>query len=172
MQAGICFLVSIEWWSSPVRLIASIIAGWRELASGRSWWSLAPLAVARFGVVGPTRARREAAPGEGSGSGARVHPPPIVAGAASIPGIRGRSRSVFQATKGGGSRRPARRAPLAGRGGPDCVRPAFHDPAKRLHPPGGIWTLGGRTCVAQRANSETRSSRAGQDNPGSIEPAR
>jgi len=42
MQAGICFLVSIEWWSSPVRLITSIIAGWRELASGRSWWSLAP----------------------------------------------------------------------------------------------------------------------------------
>ena len=55
MQAGICFLVSIEWWSSPVRLITSIIAGWRELASGRAWWSLAPLAVARFGVVGPER---------------------------------------------------------------------------------------------------------------------
>src|SRR5262249_47479296 len=26
----------------PVRLITSIIAGWHELASGRSWWSLAP----------------------------------------------------------------------------------------------------------------------------------
>ena len=51
-QAWICFLVSIEWRSSPVRLITSIIAGWRELVSGRSWWSLAPLAVARFGVVG------------------------------------------------------------------------------------------------------------------------
>jgi hypothetical protein len=58
MQAGICFLVSIEWWSSPVRLVTSIIAGWRELASGRSWWSLAPLAVARFGVVGRTDARK------------------------------------------------------------------------------------------------------------------
>ena len=55
MQAGICFLVSIEWWSSPARLITSIIAGWRDLASGRAWWSLAPLAVARFGVVGPER---------------------------------------------------------------------------------------------------------------------
>jgi hypothetical protein len=29
-----------------------------------------------FGVVGPTRARSEAAPGERSGSGARVHPLP------------------------------------------------------------------------------------------------
>src|SRR5262249_61059129 len=111
-------------------------------------------------VVGPTRARSEAAPGEGSRSGARVHPLPIVAGAASVPGIRGRGRSVFQATKGRGSRRLARRAPLAGRGGPDCVRPSVDDPAERLHHPRGIWTLGGRTCVAQRANSETRWSRA------------
>jgi hypothetical protein len=35
-QAWICFLVSIEWRSSHVRLIASIIVGWHELASGRS----------------------------------------------------------------------------------------------------------------------------------------
>jgi hypothetical protein len=85
------------------------------------------------------------------GSGARVHPPPIVAGAASIPGIRGRSRSVFQAAKGRGSRRPARRAPLAGRGGPDCVRPGVDDPAERLHPPREIGTLGdGQALLNER----------------------
>jgi hypothetical protein len=81
--------------------------------------------LARVGVVGPTRARSEAAPGEGSRSGTRVHPLPIVAGAASVPGIRGRGRSVFQATKGRGSRRLARRAPLAGRGGRTAYDPAL-----------------------------------------------
>ena len=75
----------------------------------------------------------------------------IVAGAASVPGICGRGRSVFQAAKGRGSRRPARRAPLAGRGGPDCVRPGVDDPAERLHPPREIWTLGdGQALLNER----------------------
>jgi hypothetical protein len=43
MQAVICFLDSIKWWSSPVRLITSIIAGWRELALGRAGGRLLPL---------------------------------------------------------------------------------------------------------------------------------
>jgi hypothetical protein len=133
---------------------------WDSRASGSAFGKC-------VGVLGPKHARSEAAPGEGPGSGTRVHPPPIVAGAASVPGIRGRGRSVFQATKRRGTRRPARRASIAGRGAPDCVRPGVDDPAERLHPPRGIWILGDEHALP---NERTRR-RDGPEPGGRIEGA-
>jgi hypothetical protein len=103
------------------------------------------------GVVGPTRARSEAAPGEGSGSGARVHPLPSSRARPASRESAGGADRCFRRRKAGGVVALLDELPSLDEGGPDCVRPGVDDPAERLHPPREIWTLGdGQALLNER----------------------